>query len=63
MPRVWCHQYAGDIQLYLSLPSKSKEAVLALDQYLMSVTDWMMVNKLKLNPDKTEVLLIRQKAD
>ena len=25
--------------------------------------DWMRVTKLKLNPDKTEVLLVSQKAD
>ena len=29
----------------------------------MSIMDWMRVNNLKLNQDKTEVLMINQKAD
>ena len=60
---IWCHQYADDTQLYLSLPPKSEEATLPLDQCFASVVDWMMVNKLKLNPDKTEVFLVSQKVD
>lgn len=40
---VQCHQFVDD---YLSLPSKSKEAPLALDQCLVSAMDWMQVNKL-----------------
>ncbi|XP_062813385.1 dual specificity calcium/calmodulin-dependent 3',5'-cyclic nucleotide phosphodiesterase 1C isoform X6 [Anolis carolinensis] len=35
----------------------SKEAVQILN--LAAVSDWMRVNKLKLNPDKTEVLLVQ----
>ena len=60
---VQCHQYASDTQLYLSLPPKSKEAASALGQCLVSVMDWVRMNKLKLNPNKTEVLLVSQKAD
>ncbi|KAF7238062.1 Receptor-type tyrosine-protein phosphatase R [Varanus komodoensis] len=34
------------------------EAVARLNQYQSMVMDWMRVNKLKLNPDKMEVLLV-----
>ena len=47
----------------LFFPSKSKEVVLALDQCLVSVMDWMRVNKLKLNLGKLKVHLVSQKAD
>ena len=59
--QVYYHQYADDI--HLSFPSNSKEAALVLNQCLVSVTGWMRVNKLKLNPGKTEVLLVNLKAD
>lgn len=54
-----CHQYEDDSQLCLSFPSDPREAVEVLNQYLKSVMNWMWVNRLKLNPDKTEVLLDR----
>ena len=60
---VQCHQYADDIQLYFLLPHKSEEAASALDSCLVSVMDWMRVNKLKLKPKKTELLLVSRKAD
>ncbi|XP_062813892.1 neurexophilin-1 isoform X2 [Anolis carolinensis] len=40
-----------------SLPG-SKEVVQILNRCLAAVSDWMRVNKLKLNPSKTEVLLV-----
>ena len=52
-----------DTQLYLSFPPNSREAVLILNQCLSSVMVCMRANKLKINPDKTEVLLVSQKAD
>ena len=58
-----CHQYADDTQLYLSLLFKSEEAILVLDQCLMSVMDWMRMNKMRLNPDKTGVLPVKRKAN
>lgn len=53
---LWCHQYADDIQVYLTVPSDHKGAVETLNhclgwiQYL--VMGWMTDNKLKRNPDK-----------
>ena len=58
-----CRQYAADTQLCLSLPLKSEEATSSQDQCLVPVMDWMKVNKLKLNLDETEVLLVSRKVD
>ncbi|KAF7247602.1 Cytosolic 5'-nucleotidase 3A [Varanus komodoensis] len=52
------HQYADDTQLYLSFSTNAGEAVAVLNQCLAEVVEWMRANKLKLNPDKTEVLLV-----
>ena len=54
------HLYADDSQLYISLSSGDSVAALnGLQSCLASVQSWMSTNKLKLNPDKTEFLLIR----
>ncbi|XP_061473928.1 uncharacterized protein LOC133380529 [Rhineura floridana] len=55
---VRCHQYADDTQLYYSFSSSSGEAVDVLNRCLAAIMDWMGANKLKLNPDKTETLLV-----
>uniref|UniRef100_A0A803TNY3 Reverse transcriptase domain-containing protein n=1 Tax=Anolis carolinensis TaxID=28377 RepID=A0A803TNY3_ANOCA len=55
---VRCHLYADDTQLYYSFPPNSKEAAQTLNQCLAAVSNWMRANKLKLNPDKTEALLV-----
>ncbi|KAF7242904.1 Ankyrin repeat and fibronectin type-III domain-containing protein 1 [Varanus komodoensis] len=39
-------------------PNEPDEAVAGLNQFLAEVMGWMRANKLKLNPDKTEVLLV-----
>ncbi|KAF7246159.1 putative RNA-directed DNA polymerase from transposon BS [Varanus komodoensis] len=52
------HQYADDTQLYLSFSTNPGEAVAVLNRCLAKVMGWMRANKLKLNPDKTEVLLV-----
>ena len=53
------HFYADDSQLYVSLSSGNSAASLSsLKSCLDSVQLWMSGNKLKLNPDKTEFLLI-----
>ena len=51
-------QYADNTQLYLSFSTNSGEAVSVLNLCLDLIMDWMRVNKSKLNPDKTEVLLV-----
>ncbi|KAF7253646.1 2-succinyl-5-enolpyruvyl-6-hydroxy-3-cyclohexene-1-carboxylate synthase [Varanus komodoensis] len=55
---LWSHQYADDTQRYLSFTSAPGEAVAVLNQCLAKIMDWMRANKLSLNPDKTEVLLV-----
>ncbi|KAF7236187.1 putative RNA-directed DNA polymerase from transposon BS [Varanus komodoensis] len=52
------HQYADDTQLYLSFSTNPGEAVAVLNRCLVEVMGWMRANKLKFNPDKTEVLLV-----
>ena len=56
------HLYADDTQIYIT-PSKSEpEMSLALLQDCqLDVGDWMRSSKLKLNPNKTEVLLFGTK--
>ena len=49
------HLYADDTQIY------AKESLEKLQHCLMGVSTWMTGSKLKLNPSKTEFLLIRTK--
>ena len=56
------HLYAVDSQLYVSFASGNSAAALnGLQSCLASVQSWMSTNKVKLNPDKTEFLLIGNK--
>ena len=53
------HLYADDSQLYVSFSSGDSAAALnGLQSCLASVQSWMSTNKLKLNQDQTEFLLI-----
>uniref|UniRef100_A0A670HMU9 Reverse transcriptase domain-containing protein n=1 Tax=Podarcis muralis TaxID=64176 RepID=A0A670HMU9_PODMU len=52
------HQYADDTQLYLSFKSEPVKAVKVLCECLEAVGGWMTANRLRLNPDKTEVLFL-----
>ena len=53
------HIYADDTQFYCSLDIKSLDEVLNLMSACISdVRSWMISNKLKINDDKTEFLLI-----
>ena len=53
------HLYADDSQLYVSFASGDSPAALnGLLSCMASVQSWMSTNKLKLNPDETEFLLI-----
>ena len=63
LPEV--HAYADDTQLYLSFQSNSEadqvEAVNAMERCIASIGNWMKLDKLKLNSDKTEIILIGTK--
>ena len=57
------HLYADDTQIYTSLnPSNVDCKISDLQNTLISVQDWMFTNKLKLNPDKTEFMLIGNRS-
>ena len=56
------HLYADDTQIHMSLSvSNAKESLMKLQHCLMGVSVWMTGSKLKLNPSKTEFLLIGTK--
>ena len=49
--------YADDTQLYINFgKSSDKQCLQQLEECLNSIRNWMLVNKLKLNDNKTEVL-------
>ena len=50
-----CHQYVDDTQLYTSFSPTTMDAILSLQRCLEAVLQWMQVNGLRLNLDKTEV--------
>ena len=57
-----CHFYADDIQLYCSFKFHDQTAsVQAIDSCLNDIDAWMLANMLKLNRDKTELLVIGPK--
>ena len=56
------HLYSNDTQIYMSLSVlNAKESLEKLQHCLMGVSAWMTGSKLKLNPSKTEFLLIGTK--
>jgi hypothetical protein len=53
------HQYADDTQLYLAFDlDKQEEAMARMEACVSDIRIWMRQNKLKLNEDKTELLVI-----
>ena len=57
------HFYADDTQLYIPLtPTNFATALPTLQKCLADVQNWMSENKLKLNPDKTEFILLGTKS-
>ena len=56
------HCYADDTQLYLSVAPDNKDALHPLLNCFSSIVQWMNGNFLKLNEDKTEVLIIGMDA-
>ena len=59
-----CHHLcADDTQIYLSLSKIDPKMSLSLvQQCLQDVSDWMIASKHRLNPDKTEFILIATKS-
>jgi len=63
--RVLRHGYADDTQLYLRFPQKDisqfQQAITKLESCIEDIRTWMTTNKLKLNEDKTEFMIITSK--
>lgn len=54
--------YADDTQLYVSFdPCSLSENIACIERCVADVSEWMCVNKLKLNEDKTEAVLCNPK--
>ena len=54
---ICAHMYADDTQLYVTLDS-TNSAMAKIEICIARIKDWMTANFLRLNSDKTEVLLI-----
>ena len=55
------HLYADDTQLYMSFSTTPECAALSIQQIegcIQEIQSWMLTNRLKLNGDKTELLVI-----
>ncbi|KAI4900229.1 hypothetical protein NFI96_026022, partial [Prochilodus magdalenae] len=52
------HCYADDTQLMLSFPSSKTQVCNRISACLTDISSWMTAHHLKLNPSKTELLLI-----
>lgn len=52
------HSYADDTQLYIAIEPNHSTTISAVSSCLSAITKWMNSNFLKLNEEKTEVLLI-----
>ena len=58
------HLYADDCQIYVSFkprPNEESAALLKMEACAKEIYAWMACNKLKLNRDKTEFLVINAK--
>ena len=55
---VCFHSYADDTQLYISAEPNNSTAIDSISSCLTAINDWMSNNFLKLNEDKTEILLV-----
>uniref|UniRef100_A0AAQ4PGQ9 Reverse transcriptase domain-containing protein n=1 Tax=Gasterosteus aculeatus aculeatus TaxID=481459 RepID=A0AAQ4PGQ9_GASAC len=51
------HSYANDIQLILSFPHSDTQVAARISACLNDISQWMSAHHLKINPDKTELLL------
>ncbi len=57
------HLYADDIQLYISVEPRDTVVIERLSNCLSSIVKWMNANFLKLNKDKTEILIVGKKPE
>ena len=59
------HLYADDTQLYTTFSRDDKDdlttTISRIESCLVDITNWMTTNKLKLNTDKTELLILHSK--
>ena len=46
------------MQLYLTITTSALDAIQTLEHCLLAVLAWTRANRLRLNPDKTEILLL-----
>ncbi|XP_077937991.1 uncharacterized protein LOC144383603 [Gasterosteus aculeatus] len=51
------HSYADDTQLILSFPRSDTQVAARISACLTDISQWMSAHHLKINPDKTELLL------
>uniref|UniRef100_A0AAQ4Q4F1 Reverse transcriptase domain-containing protein n=1 Tax=Gasterosteus aculeatus aculeatus TaxID=481459 RepID=A0AAQ4Q4F1_GASAC len=51
------HSYADDTQLILSFPHSDTQVAARISACLTDISQWMSAHHLKINPDKTELLL------
>uniref|UniRef100_A0AAQ4RTJ0 Reverse transcriptase domain-containing protein n=1 Tax=Gasterosteus aculeatus aculeatus TaxID=481459 RepID=A0AAQ4RTJ0_GASAC len=51
------HSYADDTQLILSCPHSDTRVAARISACLTDISQWMSAHHLKINPDKTELLL------
>ncbi|XP_077938224.1 uncharacterized protein LOC144383653 [Gasterosteus aculeatus] len=51
------HSYANDTQLILSFPHSDTQVAARISACLTDISRWMSAHHLKINPDKTELLL------
>ncbi|XP_049912330.1 uncharacterized protein LOC126397522 [Epinephelus moara] len=56
------HSYADDTQLYISLDPSDDQSICHLSSGLAAIDKWMQTNFLKLDGDKTEILLVGPQA-
>ena len=63
---VMYHNYADDIQLYITCENNEtsiEEAVNRIQDFISEISVWMSQNALKINEDKTKLIIFRKKQN